>query len=107
MSPNRKPDDITLTQVFEKYEAIRKGPASSLTADLANAGMETRMHAWANTIYYLLSRYLSIPKFVKIVKSVISPELRKGQVLDYIQKEEPMKSKLSWLNQMRSQDYTR
>lgn len=93
------PDASTLTKVFEKYEGIRKSPRSSLMADVAHSGQETRMHAWANTAYYIISRYLSIPKFVEdmVLKFVISPELRKGQVLDYVPKEEPMEGRLSWL----------
>ncbi|KAH7014741.1 flavoprotein monooxygenase [Ilyonectria destructans] len=103
-APDGNPDASALTRVFEKYEMVRKSPASSLVADLANSGMETRMHAWANMGYYLLSRFLIIPKFVEdmVVKSIISPELRKGQVLDYVPKEEPMTGKLSWLHPMRA-----
>ncbi|KAJ3466680.1 hypothetical protein MRS44_004244 [Fusarium solani] len=103
-APDGNPDASALTQVFESYEAVRKSPASSLVADLAHSGMETRMHAWANTGYYMLSRFLIMPKVVEdiVVKSVISPELRKGQVLDYVPMEEPMKGKLSWLYPMRA-----
>ncbi|KAH7143581.1 flavoprotein monooxygenase [Dactylonectria macrodidyma] len=102
-APDRNPDASALTQVFEKYETARKSPASSLVADLAHSGMETRMHAWANMGYYVLSRFLIIPKFVEdaFVNLVFSPEIRKGQVLDYVPTEEPMKGKLSWLNPMR------
>ncbi|EWY79784.1 hypothetical protein FOYG_17074 [Fusarium oxysporum NRRL 32931] len=97
------PDASTLARVFKEYESVRKSPDCSLIADIAHSGMETRMHAWANFGYYLLSRFLIIPKFVEniMVGFVISPELRKGQVLDYVPGKEPMKGKLSWLHAMR------
>lgn len=103
-APDGNPDAFTLTRVFQRYEAFRKSSASSLTADFANAGLETRMHTWANTIYYMLSRYLIIPKFMDdlLLAFIISPELRKAQVLDYIPKKEPMKGKVSWLHPLRS-----
>ncbi len=96
------PDTATIRGVFEAYEALRKSPACSLVADAANSGHETRMHAWANTAYYLISRWLAVPKFVEdlVMRSVITPELRKAQVLDYVAMKEPMKGKVSWLYPM-------
>ncbi|KAH8594579.1 hypothetical protein B0O99DRAFT_662193 [Bisporella sp. PMI_857] len=101
---NGNPDTSNLTQLFKNYEAVRKSPASSLMADFAHSGHETRMHTWANKLQYIISRYLIAPKFVEniVVDFVISPELQKGLVLDYVQKNEPMKGKLSWLHPMRA-----
>ena len=95
-------DNATIRRVFEEYEALRKSPTSSLMADAVHSGQETRMHAWANTAYYLFSRWLAVPKFVEdlVIKFVITPELRKAQVLDYVAMEEPMKGKISWLHPM-------
>ncbi|KAH8802421.1 flavoprotein monooxygenase [Xylogone sp. PMI_703] len=103
-TPDGDPHVSTLTEAFEKYEAVRKSLDSSLMADLANSGQETRMHAWANTAQYIWSRYLIVPKCVEnmVMESLISPELRKGQVLDYVPKEEPMNGKLSWLYPMKA-----
>ncbi|KAJ9148540.1 FAD binding domain-containing protein [Pleurostoma richardsiae] len=103
-APHGNPDASTLTRVFEQYEAFRKGPASSLMADFAHSSLETRMHAWADKLCYFLSRYLIVPKFVEniVVSSIISPEVRKGQILDYVPKEEPMKGKLGWLHPIRT-----
>jgi len=92
-----------VTRVFEGYEAVRKSKECSLTADAARSGEETRMHAWANAGYYLLSRWLIVPKFVEdlVVRFLISPELRKGRVLDFVAVEEPMKGRMGWLYPMR------
>ncbi|KAJ4295802.1 hypothetical protein N0V88_004504 [Collariella sp. IMI 366227] len=63
--------------VIEEYEARRKSAANSLVANAAHSGKETRMHAWANTTFYLISRWLIIPKFVEdlVIRFMISPEL--------------------------------
>lgn len=57
------------------------------------------MHAWANPMYYTLSRLLMVPNVVEdlVVRTVISPELRKGGVLNYVSREEPVEGKVSWL----------
>jgi 2-polyprenyl-6-methoxyphenol hydroxylase-like FAD-dependent oxidoreductase len=101
-TPNGNPDVSNLTQLFEKYETVRKSPVSSLMADFAHSRQEARCQSWANTIYYVISRYLVVPKFVEDigVNFIISPELQKGQVLDYVHSKEPMKGKLSWLHPM-------
>lgn len=91
-----------LKNVFEDYERMRKSSDCSLVADLANSGLETRMHTWTNTFYWLLSRYLVLPSFVEelAMRFVIAPELQKAQVLDYIDASEPMNGKLRWLHPM-------
>ncbi|PWY69605.1 FAD/NAD(P)-binding domain-containing protein [Aspergillus sclerotioniger CBS 115572] len=102
MPPSKNPDISTLTEVFEAYEKTRKSRACSLVADVANAGLETRMHAWENICYYGLSRYLSTPRCVEsvAVNWLISPELRKGRVLEYIPMEEVMRGRMSWVYPM-------
>ena len=102
VAPDRKPDAQSLTRAFEAYEKTRKSRACSLVADVANAGLETRMHTWKNIFYYGLSRYLSIPRGVEgvMVNWLISPQLRKGRVLDYIPRQEVMRGKMSWVYPM-------
>ena len=96
-------DGDGVRMVFEGYEEVRKSRECSLMADAVRSGQETKMHAWANTGYYLLSRWLIVPKFVEdfVVRFVISPELRKGRVLDFVAAEEPMKGRMSWLYPMK------
>lgn len=96
------PDTAAIRGVCEAYEVLRKSSSCSLVADAAHSGQETRMHAWANTAYYLISRWLIVPQWVEdlVVRSIITPELRKAQVLDYVAMEEPMKGKVSWLYPM-------
>ncbi|KAJ3542814.1 hypothetical protein NM208_g3898 [Fusarium decemcellulare] len=103
-APDGNPDASTLTQVFEAYEAVRKSSASSLMADFTHSATETRMHGWATWRYYILGRFLTVPKFMENlgVKFVIAPEVLKAQVLDYVSKEEPFTGKLSWLHPMKA-----
>jgi 2-polyprenyl-6-methoxyphenol hydroxylase-like FAD-dependent oxidoreductase len=69
--PQHNPDNATLTGVFEEYEALRKSPDSSLIADLANSALETRMHTWSNTFYWLFfSIYCCSSIYRKLVSSV-------------------------------------
>ncbi|KAJ5681295.1 hypothetical protein N7455_007604 [Penicillium solitum] len=98
--PGSAPDADTLTGLFEKYQAVRMSSVCSLQGDVLKSGLETRMHAWHNICYYLLSRYLMVPKIVEdlFMKFVMAPEFRKGQVLDYVAKEERMRGKVSWIH---------
>jgi hypothetical protein len=93
------PSAKVLTGIFEKYQAVRMSPVCSLEGDVAKSGLETRMHAWHNSCYYLLSRYLLVPHTNEylFMKYVMAPEFRKGQVLDYVAGEERMKGKISWV----------
>ncbi len=93
------PSAKVLTEIFENYHAVRMSSVCSLEGDVAKSGLETRMHAWHNPCYYLLSRYLSVPHTIEVLfmKYVMAPEFRKGQVLDYVTGEERIKGKISWV----------
>jgi 2-polyprenyl-6-methoxyphenol hydroxylase-like FAD-dependent oxidoreductase len=103
-TPSENVDASTLTNVFAKYAAVRMSSLCSLKGDIYKSGLETRMHAWHNLGYYVLSRYLSVPSVVEdwVMRYMMAPEFRKGQVLDYVLKEEPMKGKMCWIYSMRS-----
>ncbi|KAM0542630.1 hypothetical protein ACHAPJ_012709 [Fusarium lateritium] len=98
------PDASALKQVFEAYETLRKSTDSSLLADFANSATETRMHGWANIGYYIMSRFLLVPKFIEDigVNSFMAPEVTKAQVLKYVSSEEPFTGKFSWLHPMKA-----
>ncbi|KAJ5692277.1 hypothetical protein N7462_001700 [Penicillium macrosclerotiorum] len=96
------PSAQVLTRIFEKYQSVRMSSVCSLEGDVTKSGLETRMHAWHNPCYYLLSRYLTVPHAIEVLfmKYVMASEFRKGQVLDYVPGEERMKGKISWVYPM-------
>ncbi|KAJ5629713.1 hypothetical protein N7528_003370 [Penicillium herquei] len=101
-STGNNPDISALAKVFEDYASLRKSSASSLFADFVHSGMETRMHTWSNPFYWLISRYLTLPRWVDnlLFKRAIGSELLKGEVLEYVEKDEPMQGKIGWLHPM-------
>ncbi|GFF60405.1 3-(3-hydroxy-phenyl)propionate/3-hydroxycinnamic acid hydroxylase [Aspergillus udagawae] len=102
-APDRMgPDTEALTGLFEKYQAVRMSSVCSLEGDVLKSGLETRLHAWHNVWYYLLSWYLLALNVVEnlFMRFVMAPEFRKGQVLDYVTREERMKGKISWIYPM-------
>ena len=101
---NKEPSSSTLTELFEAYKAVRMSSTCSLKGDVWRSGFETRMHSWHNIWYYVLSRYLVLPPWTEslVMQHIMSPEFRKGQVLDYVSKEEPMKGAVSWLYPMKA-----
>lgn len=97
------PDSETLTNVFKTYETTRKSPECSMVADFANSGLETRLHTWANPIYWLFSRYISVlPWFESLfLRFGLFPEFQKARILDYVPSSEVMNGKLPWLYPMK------
>ncbi|OAA52143.1 Monooxygenase, FAD-binding protein [Cordyceps fumosorosea ARSEF 2679] len=96
----RSPDSSTLSLLFQDYAAHRMSSLSSLQGDIVKSGLETRMHAWENWGYRILSRYLSVPLLIEdlFMRFIMAPEFRKGCVLDYVPKEERMKGSISWIH---------
>jgi 2-polyprenyl-6-methoxyphenol hydroxylase-like FAD-dependent oxidoreductase len=103
-APNETPSAAALTETFEKYKAVRMSSECSLKDDVWMSGFETRMHAWHNKCYYILSRYLVLLPWTEsfVMRYVMTPQFRKGQVLDYVLREEPMKGMVSWLYPMKA-----
>ena len=104
-APDRSPSAGALTETFENYQQVRMSPECSLRGDVWKSGLETRMHTWHNTWYYILSRYLVLPSWTEglVMRYVMAPEFRKGQILDYLSlKEEPIKGQMSWLYPMKA-----
>lgn len=91
-------DARALAEIFKKSQEVRMSSVCSLEGDVVKSGLETRMHAWHNPCYYLLSRYLSVPHMIEVLfmKYIMAPEFRKGQVLDYVSGKERIKGRISW-----------
>lgn len=84
-----------LTHFFDEYQAERKG---IIPPDAARSAMLTRTQAWANPIYYLLARYVMTSKFIEYVmfEYLAKRSMKKGLILNYVDKDEPMKGLVEW-----------
>ncbi|KAA8647931.1 hypothetical protein EYZ11_013361 [Aspergillus tanneri] len=73
-APSGVLDTKILTALFERYQAVRMSSVRSLKGD-----------------------YLAVPNVVEdlFMHFVMAPEFRKGQLLDYVAKEERMRGKIS------------
>ncbi|CAG7917331.1 unnamed protein product [Penicillium olsonii] len=101
-APDECPGADALVQVFERYETTRKSPDCSLMGDWENSGLETRMHTWSSTFYWLLSRWLAVWSFGEylILRFMKSPSFQRARVLDFIPASDIMKGNSPWLYQM-------
>lgn len=99
-SPGGIPDTTSLTSIFDDYRVARQ---SLLQADYSRSAAMTRMHAWANVWYRLVSRYVMASSFVEILllKYIVPSQLRQALVLDYVPAEEPFSGSVSWLHPMK------
>lgn len=90
------PSREELTTVFKRYHEMRK---EAVEAHLAMSGHVTRLHAWPNSIYWLMNRYVmpNIPGFDKMMwDKVMAPKLRKSYCLDFVGGEEPFQGRIPW-----------
>ncbi|KAM5350322.1 hypothetical protein ACJ41O_006827 [Fusarium nematophilum] len=95
--PLGNPSLETLTGLFADYQAAR---VDNLQADAALSANLTRMHAWANPLYFFVSKYVTPYAFVErlMVGSFISKAMSQAPVLDYVPGEEPFEGEVAWAN---------
>lgn len=96
VTPSGHPDVVSLTKIFEDYRAARQ---PLLRSDYSRSAGMTRMHAWANTWYRFLARYIMASSVVEsfLLRYIAPGQLRQGLVLDYAPSEEPFQGTVSWL----------
>ncbi|KAF4996344.1 hypothetical protein FDECE_12488 [Fusarium decemcellulare] len=90
-----------LNEIFHEYQKVRK---EKLQSDASRSAGMTRMQAWENTKYYLLSRYVMSSPLVEhlLIEFLASRGMREAPVLDYVPCEEPLKGKVAWTHAMPS-----
>ncbi|KAH7316935.1 FAD binding domain-containing protein [Stachybotrys elegans] len=93
--PARCPDLGVLKQVFEEYQNAR---SAIIARCLQLSSIVTRLQAWANTIYFVASRYILCWPFLEIsfLRYVASRRIGGSLVLDYITGEEPLHGFVGW-----------
>ncbi|KAH6877213.1 hypothetical protein B0T10DRAFT_447550 [Thelonectria olida] len=94
-SPNGVPTNETLTDVFQRYRETRAEP---LQKDYDKSALVTRLHAWVNSIHYVLNRFILSQNFVTnlMARFSTSPAFRKGFVLDYVRAAELPAGRVTW-----------
>ncbi|RAL03112.1 FAD-dependent oxidoreductase [Aspergillus ibericus CBS 121593] len=92
----------TLGRVFEAYHTER---AEQVQADAKQSAQVTRLHAWANTLYYLISRYILSWNVIEgaFLNYHVSKKIKKAAVLTYIRASEPFKGAVQWDHPMEMQ----
>ncbi|OHW95232.1 FAD binding domain-containing protein [Colletotrichum incanum] len=90
-------DFSALERLFKDYREERQ---ELLGADLEASAMVTRMHAWASTWDWFMSRYVMSWAFVQqlFITYVVTPKVQKSVVVDFISKPEPFEGTYKWLH---------
>ncbi|GKT41017.1 FAD-dependent monooxygenase sdnN [Colletotrichum spaethianum] len=90
-------DFEALERMFKDYREERQ---ELLEADLVASAEMTRMHAWASTWAWFMSRYVMSWEFVQklFITYVVTPKVQKSAVVDFISKPEPFEGTYKWLH---------
>ncbi|KAK6218914.1 fad binding domain-containing protein [Colletotrichum tabaci] len=90
-------DYAALEGLFEEY---RKERRELLDADLDESVRVTRMHAWASTWDWIMSRYILSWGFIQrlFVTFFVTPKMQRAGVIDFISKPEPFEGTYKWLH---------
>ena len=101
-TPPVNPSLPTLTKMFTTYQSAR---VTNLQADASLSANLTRMQAWANPLYFFLSKYVTPYALVErlMVGFFISKAMSQAPVLNYVPGEEPFKGEVAWLNPIPAQ----
>lgn len=93
--PNASPSVGALDKVFAEYQMIRATP---LQGDANQSRYVSRMHAWANPLYYFMARYvMSLDWFTSLMLNFLAARtIRKALVLDYVAVDEPYPALVRW-----------
>ncbi|EXF81329.1 FAD binding domain-containing protein [Colletotrichum fioriniae PJ7] len=97
----KTPDFSALEVQFEAYRQERR---ERVEQDLEQSARVTRMHAWASTWDWIMSRYVMSWAFVQqlFITFIVSPNAQKAGVLDFISATEPFEGTYKWLHPLKS-----
>ncbi|KJZ75449.1 hypothetical protein HIM_05145 [Hirsutella minnesotensis 3608] len=84
-----------LSSLFQEYHRERR---QKIEEDASESAHTTRLQAWANPLYYFVSRYvLSVSLVEKVLaKLFISRGLKDSHILDFVPADEPYKGTMTW-----------
>jgi len=96
----REPSAVQLQEVFHQYQDAREDP---LKVDFETTATQTRMAAWETWKYWLLDRHILtwMPMFDDVLVSWAGwKHFRKAPVLDFVEGEETMHGRITWVNKI-------
>ena len=98
------PTNEQLGALFRRYEEIRRPDVAS---DLKHSLNTERMNAWYNSTAKIMDRYV-VPRMAErlkmtMMRRVIGSMIIRGQVLDFVDADEPFKSKYPYQHPLRKQ----
>lgn len=94
-SSDGNPDRATLETLFSQY---RDGRIASIKKDLRGSAVLTRLQAWANTWFYIMSRFLLVPDWFQriTIRYLAVPNMRLAPVFNYAPADEPYIGTTPW-----------
>ncbi|KAH6611489.1 fad binding domain-containing [Trichoderma cornu-damae] len=93
--PSKGPSVSALESMYESYREERWEP---LGFDASVSAHMTRLHAWANIWYYLVSRFLMVPNLADYILTnwVQAPAISKALTFNFLDAEEPFAGRIPW-----------
>ncbi|KAI2901664.1 hypothetical protein CBS63078_6544 [Aspergillus niger] len=88
-------DTAALGQIFDEYKKERAGPVRS---DAGQSASTTRLHAWANSLYFLAARYIMSWEVVEgfLINYLGARAMKQSPVLGYAPATEPFVGAVKW-----------
>jgi 2-polyprenyl-6-methoxyphenol hydroxylase-like FAD-dependent oxidoreductase len=93
--PLKRPSVSSLEAMYEDYKAERWAP---LGRDAAISASVTRIHAWANIWYYLVARFLLVPRFIDNLRNnwLLAPATSSSLAFNFLDADEPFSGRVAW-----------
>jgi 2-polyprenyl-6-methoxyphenol hydroxylase-like FAD-dependent oxidoreductase len=101
MSKDNDLSEDSLQRIFLDYQTARK---EELAFGWGVSSVTTRGQAWANPIYWFLSRFL-LPLYAiqwLMQKYIAGPKMAQSRVLNYVFGEDRIKGRIPWVHPIRT-----
>lgn len=84
-----------LAGTLAAYETERR---AEIQGEIKRAAAMTRMHAWANPLYYFGSRYIMSSLCIQwlVLQTLVKWNISSGRVLDFVKADEPFQGAVQW-----------
>ncbi|EHK25917.1 uncharacterized protein TRIVIDRAFT_218089 [Trichoderma virens Gv29-8] len=99
--PSTGPSVSALEAMYKSYQSQRW---DALSLDASLSAHTARIHAWANTWYYLIARIVLVPRFMDYIINewVEAPARSKALAFNFLDAEEPFETKIAWAHPLKN-----